>query len=54
MSLSPPLWQANTDLAGACFEHPFVRGIDDGSLSRLCFAGYVGQDAFYLQAFACA
>jgi len=52
MSLSHQLWQASTDLAQACLDHPFVRGIGDGSLSRSRFAGYIGQDAFYLQAFA--
>ena len=52
MSLSHRLWRANTDLARACLDHPFVRGIGDGSLSRSRFAGYIGQDAFYLQAFA--
>lgn len=52
MSLCHQLWQANADLARACLDHPFVRGVGDGSLSRSCFAGYVGQDAFYLQAFA--
>lgn len=52
MSLSHQLWQANTDLARACLDYPFVLGIGDGSLSRSRFAGYVGQDAFYLQAFA--
>ncbi len=52
MSLSRVLWQANTDLAQACFDQSFVRGIGDGSLPRSRFAGYIGQDAFYLQAFA--
>lgn len=52
MSLSHTLWQTNADLAQACLAHPFVQGIGDGSLSRSRFAGYIGQDAFYLQAFA--
>ena len=52
MSLSHPLWQASAALAQACLDHPFVRGIGDGSLSRSRFAGSIGQDAFYLQAFA--
>ena len=52
MSLSHTLWQANADLAQACLDQPFVRGIGDGSLPRPRFAGYIGQDAFYLQAFA--
>lgn len=52
MSLSRVLWQANIDLAQACLDQPFVQGIGDGSLPRPRFAGYIGQDAFYLQAFA--
>lgn len=52
MSLAYQLWQANADLAQACLDHPFVRGIGDGSLSRSRFAWYIGQDAFYLQVFA--
>lgn len=49
---STELWQANQDLAEACLNHPFVRGIADGSLPQNCFAYYVGQDAFFLEAFA--
>ncbi len=52
MSLSRVLWQANTDLAQACLDQPFTQGIGDGSLPRPRFAGYIGQDAFYLHAFA--
>ncbi len=52
MSLSQSLWQANHDLAAATLDHPFVRGIGDGSLAKEKFAYYVGQDAFYLEAFA--
>ena len=52
MSLSFKLWQANHDLAQACLDHPFVRGIADGTLARQRFAYYVGQDAFFLKAFA--
>ena len=52
MSLSTELWEANTDLARASLEHPFVRGIADGTLPREKFAYYVGQDAFFLEAFA--
>lgn len=52
MSISSTLWQANIDLAQACLDNPFVRGIGDGSLPRHKFAYYVGQDAFFLEAFA--
>jgi thiaminase/transcriptional activator TenA len=52
MNLSSELWQANQDLAQACLEHPFVQGIANGTLERQKFAYYVGQDAFFLEAFA--
>ena len=52
MSLSKKLWQANQDLAEASLYNPFVQGIGDGSLPKEKFAYYVGQDAFFLEAFA--
>lgn len=52
MNLSRELWQANQDLAQACLEHPFVQGIANGTLERQKFAYYVGQDTFFLEAFA--
>lgn len=52
MSLSKELWQANQDLAEASLHNPFVQGIGDGSLPKDKFAYYVGQDAFFLEAFA--
>ncbi|MGE5658137.1 MAG: TenA family protein [Actinomycetota bacterium] len=52
MMLSHELWQANQDLSADCLENPFVRGIADGTLPRSRFAEYVGQDAFFLGAFA--
>ncbi|MBD2253973.1 TenA family protein [Nostoc parmelioides] len=52
MTLSNQLWIANQDLAAACLEHPFVQGIGNGSLEKQKFAYYVGQDAFFLEAFA--
>ncbi len=52
MILSATLWNSNRDLAQACLEHPFVQGIAGGSLPRPAFAYYVGQDAFFLRAFA--
>ena len=52
MSIAAQLWQANQDLAEACLNHPFVQGIGDGSLPKANFAYYVGQDAFFLEAFA--
>ena len=52
MTISKDLWQSNQDLAQACLEHPFVQGIATGTLDRAKFAYYVGQDAFFLEAFA--
>ncbi len=52
MTISRELWQFNHDLAQACLEHPFVQGIATGTLDRAKFAYYVGQDAFFLEAFA--
>jgi len=45
-------WAASQDLAIACLDHPFVQGIGTGTLSLQKFAYYVGQDAFFLEAFA--
>ncbi|MEL6601922.1 MAG: TenA family protein [Cyanobacteria bacterium J06614_10] len=51
-TLSDTLWQANQPLADACLRNPFVQGIGDGSLPKDKFVYYVGQDAFFLEAFA--
>jgi thiaminase (transcriptional activator TenA) len=52
VSLSARLWAESADLAAAAVAHPFVTGIGDGTLPRERFAGYVAQDAFFLEAFA--
>ena len=52
MALSSNLWQTNRDIAQACLQNPFVKGLADGSLSRKRFAYYVSQDVFFLKAFA--
>ena len=52
MSLSQELWLANQDLVQANLTHPFVQGIGTGRLPQSKFAYYVGQDAFFLEAFA--
>ncbi|MFE1744292.1 TenA family protein [Coleofasciculus sp. H7-2] len=52
MTISSDLWQENQDLAQACLKHPFVQGIADGTLHQQRFAYYMGQDAFFLEAFA--
>jgi thiaminase/transcriptional activator TenA len=50
--LHETLWRACQDIAEACRRHPFVRGLEDGSLDPGVFRRYVAQDAFFLQAFA--
>lgn len=52
MSLSQTLWQTNQDLAEASLKSAFVQSIGDGSLPKEKFAYYIGQDAFFLEAFA--
>ncbi len=52
MTISRKLWEVNQDLAQASLNHPFVQGIADGTLEPEKFAYYVGQDAFFLEAFA--
>lgn len=52
MSLAEQLWRENADLAAAALTHPFVRGIADDTLDPDRFAGYVAQDAFFLESFA--
>lgn len=52
MTLSIDLWQANQDLAIASLQGAFVQGIADGTLPKAKFAYYVGQDVFFLEAFA--
>jgi len=52
MTISNQLWEANQDIAQACLLHPFVQGIAYGTLPSAKFAYYVGQDAFFLEAFA--
>jgi thiaminase (transcriptional activator TenA) len=52
MTLSARLWSDNAEVAAEVLAHPFVRGVGDGSLPRELFAGYVAQDAFFLESFA--
>ncbi|EID09260.1 TenA family protein [Mycolicibacterium phlei] len=52
MTLAARLWADNSDVVAEVLAHPFVRGIGDGSLDRRKFAGYLAQDAFYLESFA--
>jgi thiaminase/transcriptional activator TenA len=52
MSLAATLWRDNADLAASALEHPFVRGLADGSLPSERFSAFIAQDAFFLDAFA--
>jgi thiaminase/transcriptional activator TenA len=52
VSTAGKLWGDNADLAAAALRHPFVRGIADGTLDRDAYAGYIAQDAVFLDAFA--
>jgi thiaminase/transcriptional activator TenA len=45
------LWEHNADVTRQCLDHPFVRGLADGTLDRDVFRRYVAQDAFFLRAF---
>ena len=45
-------WADAGPTAQDCLDHPFVTGLADGTLPRAAFQHYVGQDAFFLDAFA--
>lgn len=49
--LSRSLFDENHPLVQACLDHPFVRGLGDGTLDGETFKGYVAQDAFFLKSF---
>ena len=51
-ALHETLWNENRDLAAACRNHSFVRGLADGTLDSEIFKRFVAQDAFFLRAFA--
>jgi len=46
------LWASIAPVYGRILEHPFVRGLTDGSLDEAAFRFYVVQDALYLREFA--
>lgn len=49
--LHETLWNENADLAQQCRDHPFVLGLEHGTLEPAAFQRYVAQDAYYLRAF---
>jgi len=52
MKLTDYLWNSIGEIYAKILEHPFVRGLTDGSLSEEAFLFYVIQDALYLRDFA--
>ena len=52
MSLSRELWRDCAELAESCLQHPFVRGLADGTLPPERYAKFIAQDAFFLDVFA--
>ncbi|MBU9722793.1 MULTISPECIES: thiaminase II [Bacillaceae] len=52
MKFSEQLRQKVDAIWEASFEHPFVKGVADGSLPIECFKHYLKQDSFYLSKFA--
>ena len=51
-SLSQELWQDSTETAESCLQHPFVRGLADGTLTPERYSKFIAQDAFFLDVFA--
>ena len=46
------LWAANRDIYTEILRHPFLKGLQDGTLPRESFSFYMIQDAHYLREFA--
>ncbi len=46
------LWESIAPIYRAILDHPFIRGLTDGSLAEESFRFYVIQDALYLKDFA--
>lgn len=51
MSFSEELGVQHADVFNAFWQHPFLRGLHDGTVPRECVIHYVGQDHQYLNAF---
>lgn len=43
------LWNENEDLIEQIFNHPFCRGLSNGSLPDASFKHYLQQDALYIE-----
>lgn len=52
MTFTAELWERIAPIRAAIDAHPFVRGLEDGTLDRDLFTGYMAQDAIYLDAYA--
>ncbi|MCP9272269.1 thiaminase II [Mycolicibacterium arenosum] len=52
MTWSQNLWSGIEPIFAATLEHPFVRGLTDGSLDSEVFGHYVAQDVYYLREYA--
>ncbi len=52
MAFSETMWQSIEGIFAKILEHPFLRGLTDGTLDEEAFRFYVVQDALYLREFA--
>lgn len=52
MALRDELWAGAAPFYDKILDHPFVRGLTDGSLPRDTFHHYIVQDAHYLRGYA--
>lgn len=52
VTFSEQLWASAEDVYAAVLDHPFLRGLTDGSLPREAFRHFVRQDAHYLRDYA--
>lgn len=52
MAFSAELWRSIENIFAQILEHPFLKGLTDGTLDEEAFRFYVVQDALYLRDFA--
>jgi thiaminase (transcriptional activator TenA) len=52
LNFTNQLWQQIAPTFGSILDHPFIRELADGSLSRERFVHYMQQDSLYLQDFS--